>query len=119
MQERAVDGVDPTFQRLQVVAVQVKFGDEALLGRDPKKFVGGQQRRLAGPEVGEHQATRLLAGVGALPHPLAERAASRLARLFQAAALHIEQPAMVKAAQPPILQAPVTQISTAVRAITA
>src|SRR5207245_424100 len=61
-------------------------------------------------EIGEHQAVALLERIPGLPEPFTQRvAAIWLTRLLDAAALHVEQPAVVAAADASFLDLAVEQ----------
>ena len=78
-----------------------------------------RQRRLLvrRPEVGEDQPAQLPHRVGEVAHLLVERAAGRLRRLLQAGAGHVEEPPVVRAAQPRCHHVAVLQGGAAVGAV--
>jgi hypothetical protein len=82
-----------------------------------KQLVVRKERRLAGTEVSEHDARRLVAGVGALPNPFGEMAARRLARLFQTPPLHVVEPTVIDTSKAAIFQASIAEIRSAVGAV--
>lgn len=110
-------GVDANLVQLQPVAI-----DEALEGK--REFVrrfetiqGGQWRRIAGAHIGKDDAVALDARIGGVVDFGMKIAALRLGRLFQAFTRLIEQPAVERAAQAAVFEAPVTQVGAAVGAM--
>ena len=112
-----VHGVYVALVALQVVAGGEDLGRKDGLHRSRQELVGGDQRRLAGAHVGEDEVACFHARVGGVPDLLLESAALRLAGLFEAVAVDVVQPAVVQAAQPAVLDAPVAQVGGAVRAV--
>ena len=81
-------------------------------------LVAGQHRLALGrAHVGPYQAVELLHGVPGLPPPAPGGAALGLAGLLQAMALHVEQPAVVAAADAALLHLAVIERGAPVRAV--
>ena len=83
---------------------------QALVARQHRLF-------LRRPHIGEDQSVELLHGVPGLAHAIALEAAFGLARLLEAMALGIEQPAVVAAANAAVLDAAVIERRAAVAAV--
>ena len=63
-----------------------------------EKVVARKRRRFAWPHVGEDDAALLPGGIGFEQNLILKIASRRLARLLDAAAIHVEHPAMIAAA---------------------
>src|SRR5690606_20274931 len=74
-------------------------------------------RRLTLAQIGPEDAALLHYRIGALLDVLAEVGIGRFCRGFQAIAVHVEQPAVERAAQAAVLQPPEGKVCAAVRAI--
>ncbi len=115
MQERKVDRIDVAFVALEIVASLKDFGHRPVFSRHREKFIIRQQRRLARAHVSENHAARFATRVSAMMNLAAVSAAARLARLFEHAAGDIVKPAVIKAAQAAVFDAPITQVGAAMR----
>jgi len=92
-----VQGVQRVLVALQPVAGQGHGPGGAYAG--PHEYlVARQQRRGQRPEIGEDEAAQLLYGVGLQLDLVLEARADRLRRLVEAVAVHVEEPAVVGAA---------------------
>lgn len=78
VEEPDVGGVLAAFESLQIVAVGVVLGHDAVLGRGGQHLVVGQQGRLSRTQIGKDDSAHLLAGIGAVPNELVEVAAGGL-----------------------------------------
>src|SRR5581483_1666700 len=100
VQEPDVEEVDVPLVALEVVALAQQLdGIDPVLG-DGEETVAGQQRRLAGAEVGEDDPVLLDAWVRGVTDALVEGAAGWLPGLFEAPAGNVEEPTVVDAADP-------------------
>jgi hypothetical protein len=90
-----------------------------MIVRDGQKLVSGKKRRLAGSEVSENHPALLLAGIRRMSNRVSICASPGLSRLIDDIAAFIVKPAMIDAAQAPVLHPAVTQIGAAVRAVKA
>ena len=108
--------IDIAFEGLQPVAVEDAFLQMPMGGVRLEELVVRKQRRLAAAHIGEDQPAALDARVSWMANLVLVTAVRRLRRHLQAAAVHIIEPAVVEAAQPAVLDAPVTQVRAAVRA---
>ena len=114
VQERRVHRIDADLERLQPVALDHALECEGVsLGRDETVEVR-ELRRLARTHVGEQDAAPLDHRIGLLPDIGAERRVVRLRGCLQARAVHVEQPAVERAAQAAVLQAAEGEIGAAV-----
>src|SRR6185295_10495515 len=84
-----------------------------------ERVVARQHRfLLRRAEVGEHEPVALLERIPRLAHAdPSPRTAIRLARLLEAVALHVEQPAVVAAADAAFLDAAVVERGAAMRTV--
>src|SRR5262249_55474165 len=119
VQIRQVRWVDVALVALQIVAVVVVLVDEEAFLWTVEKPVVGEQRRLAGTQVGEDDAGLLLAGIGEMADALVKGAADRFTGLLETPPAAVVEPAVVETAQPAVLQSAIAQISPAVRAVQA
>jgi hypothetical protein len=117
VERRRVGRIDPALERLQPVAFLPGARHHALLGPEARPFEAGRRRRLAAPEIGPHDAAVLDRRIGDGAHLALELAARRLGRHVDAAAGHVELPAMVDAAQTAFLVSPEEERHPAVRAV--
>ena len=115
VQEAHVRGVDVPFQCLQPVAVALQAPD---LGVGHQVGLDQRQRRRLGAvaHVDPDEAIALGRAVGARPHLVLEVFFRRHVGHFDAAAVDVELPAVVDAAQAAILVAAEEQAGAAVRA---
>ncbi|MCY1218326.1 hypothetical protein D9M72_302700 [compost metagenome] len=110
-------GIDADLERLQPVALKQPLERERVLVRGNEAVEGRECRRLAFTDKGEQHAAALDDLVGVLADALAQLAASGFRWRFQARAVAIEQPAVERAAQAAVFQAPEAQVRAAVRAV--
>ena len=107
--------IDADFERLQPVAIDHALEREGVrAGRDEAVEIR-QRGRRARPQIGEQDAAPLDHRIGFLPDVLAQIAVVGLGGRLQTRAVHIEQPAMKRAAQAAILQPPIGEIGAAMR----
>ena len=117
VQEREVRGVDVAFQRLQPVALALHHERLHSSGGSmtaSKHGRGGACSRLA--HVGPDEPVALERRVGLRPDLLGEGLGGRDVRHVEAIALHVELPAVIRAAQPGLLVAAEEQGRAAMRA---
>src|SRR5690606_28332635 len=93
--------VERVFPEVEPVEFPVPDGFELTrLGPIEQRRIAGQGRWVVaiGAQVSEQHPAQLAQGIGQVAHPLVERAALRLSWLFQALAMHVEQPTVIDAA---------------------
>ena len=114
-----VGGVDVALEGLRPVALLQHHDRRVdLLGRQRVDLEGREWRRArARAHVRPDHAVDVAARVRAGPHLVPERALRRHARHVDAAADHVELPAVVDAAEPALLVATVEERRAAVRAV--
>ena len=114
-----VGGVDVALERLHPVALLQHHERRVdVIGRQRGDLEGRERRRrLARSHVRPDDAVDLVAGIGAGPHLVLERALGRLAGHVHAVAGHVELPAVVDAAQPALLVAAEEERGATVRAV--
>src|SRR5256885_670484 len=76
-----------------------------------------EQRRRRPAHEGEDQSSAFHDRIGEMPDLVLVPAFGRLGRLIEAAPVDVEQPAVVQATQPAILDPAVAQIDAAMRAV--
>src|SRR5690606_35689150 len=91
-------------------------GEDMAVGRHEAVEVG-KGRRLALTQIGKENAAAQNHRIALLPDALTEAAVLRLGRGLQALAVHVEQPAMERAAQAAILRATKGKIGAAMRTV--
>ena len=119
VQERRVHRIDADLEGLQPVAVDQALEREGMaVGRD-EAVEGRQRRRRARAHIGEQDAALLDDRIGLLLDVGAEVAVVRLGRRLEALAVHVEQPAVKRAAQAAILEPAVGEVGAAMRTVAA
>ena len=114
-----MDRIDAHLQRLQPVAVDEALeGKSVGLGRN-EAVERGKCRRLLFTHPGKDDAVVFHYRVGGLADALVECGARRLAGLFQALSVFVEEPAVEGAAQAAILEPAKEQVGAAVTAVAA
>src|SRR5579864_4244729 len=127
VQDRHVERVHDVLEMLQPVARHQRpaaAADAAIVGLQflvVGKFLEDVVARQHRPpvrraEIGEDQTVPLFEGIPRLAHAVAVTSALGLAGLVEAAALHVEQPAVIAAADAVLLAAPVIERGAAVAA---
>ena len=124
MEERLVGLVDRVVHHLQPVGRLVVGGPAGGLAQTDRKgrvlgeVVEGKRRRTVGrPEIGEQQPLVLAHRIGALAQLADIGVVVRLGRGFEDAAVGVEQPAVVAAADAALLDAAELERGAAVRAV--
>src|SRR5258706_10501725 len=112
-------GIEIAFIALKEITFVIKLGNQHMAGGRDQRFVIRKQRRLAWSHVRENNPGAFLAWVGGVAHLFAKAPVGWFAGLFDAAALTVEQPAVIQAAQAAGFDAAVTQVGAAVRAVSA
>ena len=100
VEERGVDRVHRVFQDLQPVArIEIFLARNDPVAWAAEAVIGGECRHFLGrAHVAEHDAVRLAHRIGAVTQLVLDRAGGGLAGRFQDRAVHVEQPAVVAAA---------------------
>src|SRR5581483_5363216 len=98
-------------------ALMVELDGEHVLVRHGQELIVREERRLARAHVRPDCARALDARIGRLPDALVEGADCRLPRLLQTSPGPIQEPSVVDAAQSTVLDSPVGEIRSAVRAM--
>src|SRR5262249_40638310 len=119
VQERRVDGVHRVVLHLEPVARHRELrGRVELESRHVERVVHREYGlRIRGPHVREDQPAELERGVGALTESMPQRALRRLARRLENAAVDVEDPAVIAAADAPRLKDAELERRSAVRAV--
>ena len=118
VQESTVVGVDRVLALLQPVAGRMdRIGHQVVIGNVEGIQVGERGLFLGRAQVGEDQSLDLLHRIGALADLVTDRAVGRLAGCLQDGAVHIVMPAVIAAAQPPLLDLAELERRPAVRAV--
>ena len=119
VQERRVCGVDADFKSLQPVATPQALEGKAVTGRRGKAVEGRQfgRRAVFRAEVGKDDAGHHAQRVAALAHALAQGAAHRFGRRFQALTAGRELPAVEGAADAVAFMPRKGQVGAPVRAV--
>jgi len=119
VQEGRVHRIHRVVLHLEPVARQEELrGRVQLETRHGKRVVHREHGRHPGrPHVGEDQAAELVRGVRAVAQPLPQRALGGLARRLEKAAVHVEDPAVIAAADAALLENAVLERRAAVRAV--
>ena len=111
--------IDADLERLQPVAIDHALERESVRRRRNEAVELRKRRRLARTEISEQNAALLHDRIGFLLDVGAQVAVVGLRRRLQAFAVHVEQPAVKRAAQSAVFQAPVSEIGAAMRTVTA
>ena len=122
-----MEGIHHVLEVLQPVARHDRgaaAADARVVGIDELSVVEDLQRVIARQDglplgrahVGEEQTVALLHRIPRLAHEVAVAPAVRFARLLQAVSLDVEQPAVIAAAEPALLDLAVVERGPAVRA---
>jgi hypothetical protein len=120
VEERRVHRIHGVFQDLQPVArIEILSPrHQPHAGSRQQTIVGGERRHLLRrPHVGEHDAVRLVRRVRAVAQPVLQRAVGRLAGRLQDGAVHVEQPAVIAAANTAFADQPEFERGAAMRAV--
>jgi hypothetical protein len=119
VEERGVHRIHRVFEDLQPVArVEILLaGHHSKAG--PDKAVIGRKRRLLlwRTEIGEQDAVRLVDRIGAVEQPIFQGAVGWLSGCIEDRPVHVEQPAVITAADPLVADEPEFQGCAAVRAV--
>ena len=108
--------VDLALDRLQPVGPLQRLEHETVAGRRVEPVEARQRRRLAAAHVAVDDAVALDAGIGGLADALVIGRAGRLGGLLQTATVMAVEPAVIGAAQPPVLATPEGEVAGAVGA---
>jgi hypothetical protein len=111
--------INRTFEALHPIAFLDEAEGDAVLFRAIEELIGRDERRLAFAHIGPDHATVFLHRISGVAHLVAELLVLGLGGLIDALAVYIEEPAVIKATQPTILDAAIGKIGRAVRAVQA
>ena len=117
MEKREVNRVYVSLIGLQVIALVKNLRDVDMIWRHFEKFIIRKQRRLARSHVSENHSSCLLAGISGMANIVPMFTAAGLPRLFQTVAGNVVEPTMIKTAEPAILDSPVAEVRSSVRAV--
>jgi hypothetical protein len=117
MKRHDMETIDHVLDALQPIAVDVAGAEDFVALRVEEQVIIGEFRRWLRPDIGEDHARDLAHGIGALPHLVLEVAEGGLARLIEALALCVVEPAVIAAAQALLLDAAVFERGIAVAAM--
>ena len=116
--DRRVRGVEPAFEGLQPIAFLDDLGDVAMgLGHLRPGEFRRRRHALGRPEIGPHDAAQLDRRIGGDVDLVLELLLRGLVQLIDAAAVDVELPAVIDAAQPAFLVAAEKQRGAPVRTI--
>ena len=107
--------IDDAFEALQPVA-SLQGAERLTVGfRPDEELEVGNHRRFALAHIGPYRAAFFLHRIGLHRHGIAELAL--LGRLVDALAVHVEQPAVIEAANAAVLDSAIAEIGAAMRAV--
>src|SRR4051812_28098491 len=109
--------IEITFIPVRVVALANNAGDLAVFVGSRKEVETRQEGRITRAHISQDHAAGLDTRIGGMPYPLVEAAPGRLTWLLQTATSAVEEPTMVEAAEPAVLEATVAQVGAPVRAM--
>ena len=117
MQHHDVQGIEHVLRALHPVGMHVTALHHLVLPFHEQQVVLGEFGDGVRADIGEHKSGHIAHGPGLLLHARLRRAARRLARLIEATAFQIIEPAVIGAADALFFYAPVFERRAAMRAL--
>src|SRR5207249_8476356 len=117
MEKRDMNRVYVSLMGLQVIALMKDLSDVDMVWRRFEKFIIRKQRSLTRSHVGENHSSRLPAGISEMANMVPMFTPARLSRLLQTSPFNVVEPTMIKTAEPAILDSPVAEVRSSVRAV--